>query len=63
MSVGVYLILRVIISLVLVVIGGMMVILGRKFFKQSSKAAGIGFVVFGLLVISLAVRGVIMNFA
>ncbi|WP_046215824.1 hypothetical protein [Paenibacillus wulumuqiensis] len=62
MSIGVYFTLRLIISLMLLVIGGMMVALGSKFFKQNSKAAGTGFIIFGVLVISLAVRGVMLSF-
>ncbi|WP_046226267.1 hypothetical protein [Paenibacillus dauci] len=62
MSVGVYFTLRLIISLMLLIIGGMMVALGGKFFKQNSRAAGVGFVIFGALVISLAVRGVMLSF-
>lgn len=62
MSVGVYLTLRVIISLLLLVIGLMIITLGRKFFreqgKEGSKAAGIGFIIFGVLVLFLAGRGI-----
>ncbi|WP_322906811.1 hypothetical protein [Paenibacillus campi] len=63
MSIGVYFALRFIISLILLVIGVMMIVLGRKFVKEARKGAGIGFIVFGVLVISLAIRGILLNFA
>jgi hypothetical protein len=63
LSIGVYFALRFVISLILLVIGAMMIVLGRKFFKEARKGAAIGFIIFGLLVISLAIRGILLNFA
>ncbi|GGJ24650.1 hypothetical protein [Paenibacillus hunanensis] len=63
MSIGFYFAIRLIISLILMVIGAMMVVLGRKFFKEARKGAAIGFIIFGLLVISLAIRGILLNFS
>jgi hypothetical protein len=61
-SVGVFIFLRIIIVLVLLAIAGLVFALSRKFFKESRKGAGIGFSIFGLLIISLIVQ-TIFNFS